>query len=90
MKNGSRSILLQKVKDYISISIDLIYIESYVSNDENNNKNNPHPPNNRTRALQSLEHVGQGGPFFLKHKQIYFCILNRLPFKGGLSRRATK
>lgn len=41
-------------------------------------------------ALQSLEHVGQGGPFLLKHKQIYFCILNRLPFKGGLSRRATQ
>lgn len=30
-------------------------------------------------ALQSLEHVGQGGPFLLKQEQIYFCSLNGLP-----------
>lgn len=41
-------------------------------------------------ALQSLEHVGQGGPFLLKHKQIYFCVLKRLPSKGGLSKRAAQ
>lgn len=41
-------------------------------------------------ALQSLEHIGQGGPFLLKQKQIYFCILNKLLSKGSLSGRAAQ
>lgn len=40
--------------------------------------------------LQSLEYVGQAGSFLLKHKQIYFCILNKLPSKGGLGKRAAQ
>lgn len=69
--------------------MDLIYTESFISNDENNNKKSPTLPTTGL-ALQSLKHVGQSGPFLLKHEQIYFCILNKLPSKGSLSRRAAQ